>query len=232
MTAQTPKMRLIQLHARKLGLLTAASNELISDGVGFEQQLGVAITKALEWFLDLAFLTGNGASKPLGIVEAPCTITVNKETGQPAATITYANVSKMFARLHPGSYANSVWVANSTAIPQLLQLSIPLGTSGSHVPVMSESNGKFTMLTRPVIFTEKAQSLGTKGDIMLADFSQFVVGMRAEFQLAKSAHIGFETDSSAYRGVIRVDGQPKLSAPITPLHGDTLSPFVVLQTRA
>lgn len=232
MTVQTPKLRLINLHARKLGLLASASNELIADGMSFEEQLGQAITKALGWFLDLAFFRGNGASAPVGIHNAPCTITVAKETGQPAGTINYVNLAKMFSRLHPSSYANSVWVVNSTAIPQLLQLSLPIGTAGSAVPVMSESNGKFTILTRPVEFTEKVPSLGTVGDIGLYDFSQYVIGMRAEFQLAKSTHVGFASDTTHYRGIIRVDGQPKLSAPVTPDNGDTLSPFVLLATRA
>jgi HK97 family phage major capsid protein len=232
MTVQTPRMRMIRLKARKLGVLTSASNELIADGLGFDEQLGVAISKALGWFLDLAFLTGTGAPQPLGVLDAPCTIIVAKETLQVAATITYTNVCKMFARLAPASIPNAVWVCNSTAIPQLLQLSHPVGTGGSAIPAMSESNGTWRLLTRPVVFTEKVPTLGQKGDIFLADFQQYAIGMRADFSLAKSQHIGFASDSTYYRGIIRVDGMPKLTAPITPLHGDTLSPFVVLAERS
>jgi HK97 family phage major capsid protein len=231
MTAQTPNMRLIQLKARKLGILTAASNELIADGVGFEEQLTSAMPKACGWFLDRAFFMGNGASQPLGIFNSPVTITIAKEAGQTAATILYVNLAKMLARLHPGSFANSVWVANPTTIPQLLQMSISVGTAGSFIPVLSESGGKYTLLTRPVVFTEKVPVLGTVGDIGLYDFTQYVVGLRADFSLAKSAHVGFTSDLSYYRGIIRVDGQPKLTAPIVPYKGDTLSPFVLLASR-
>jgi len=105
-----------------------------------------------------------------------------------------------------------------------LSLSLPIVTGGVHIPVMSESNGTFRLLTRPIVFTEKVPGLGTVGDIGLYDFSQYVVGMRAEFQLAKSQHAGFANDKSYYRGIIRVDGQPKLSAPITPFSGDTALP--------
>ena len=73
----------------------------------------------------------------------------------------------MFARLTPGSYASSVWVANTTCIPQLLQLSMAIGTVGSHIPV--ESGGQFTMLTRAVVLTEKTPALGAVGDIGLYD---------------------------------------------------------------
>jgi HK97 family phage major capsid protein len=226
------KLRLVKLRARKLGILARVSNELIADGVSFDSQLGAAIVKALGWFMDRAFFAGNGASAPMGIFNSPATITVAKEANQAADTIVYANLAKMFARIPPGSHERAVWVANSTTIPQLLQLSVPVGTGGSHVPVLTESGGQFRMLTRPVIFTEKVPALGDRADIGLYDFSQYAIGMRAEFSLAKSMHAGFQKDSVFYRGILRVDGQPKLTAPLTPANGDTLSPFVVLAERA
>jgi HK97 family phage major capsid protein len=64
MTAQTAKLRLIALKARKLGLLARVSNELLADGMSFEQQLSVAITKALGWFVTATaslFLSRSGA---------------------------------------------------------------------------------------------------------------------------------------------------------------------------
>jgi len=232
LTLEEVKLRMVKLVARKLGILARVSNELIADGVGFEAQLGTAIQKAIGWFMDRAFFAGNGANAPLGIFNAPATISVAKETGQAAATIRYENLTKMFARLLPGSLENSVWVANTTTIPKLLELSIAIGTGGSHIPVLSESGGKWTLLTRPVIFSEKVPTLGTKGDIGLYDFSQYVIGMRADMTLAKSQHAGFQSDTSYYRSILRCDGQPKLSAPVTPKYGDSLSPFVLLADRA
>lgn len=231
-TAETPKLRLITMRARKLAVLAACSNELIADGVSFEEQLGQAMTRALGWFLDSAFLTGSGAPGPLGVLNAPCTISVAPETGQAAATIVYDNIAKMYARLVPGSHRRAVWVINSAAIPQLLTLGMAVGTGGSHIPVLNERDGKFTILGLPVHFTEKVPTLGTTGDIMLADFSQYLIGLRADFTLAKSGHVGFVTDESYYRGLIRVDGQPKLGAAITPYAGSTVSPFIKLDTRS
>jgi HK97 family phage major capsid protein len=232
LTVQTPKLRAIKLRARKLALLAAASNELVADGQGFEQQLSAAIPKAIGFSLDRAFLVGSGAAGPQPILTAPCTVTVTKEVGQAGGSIVFANLAKMFARLHPESFPNAVWACSSTTIPYLLQLSIPIGTGGSHVPVLTESGGKFRMLTLPCVFSEKLPTLGTVGDIGLYDFTQYVVGLRADFSLAKSQHIFFQSDKTAYRGLLRVDGQPKLQTVITPENGDTLSPFVLLETRS
>jgi HK97 family phage major capsid protein len=233
-TVETPKMRLITLKARKLAILMQISNELIADGQDFDSQLGAAITAALGWFLDKAFLFGTGAAEPLGILNAPCTVTVAKELSQTAGTVVYLNLAKMYARLTPGSHERAVWLANSTLIPSLLCLSIPAGAGAlpaPFAPVMNETSGKFTIFGRPVYFSEKLNTAGTAGDLILADLSQYLVGVRANFSLAKSGHAGFQDDTSYYRGLIRVDGQPKLNAPITPHKGVTVSPFVVLEAR-
>lgn len=228
---ELPKLRLLKLVAVKLGILSEVSNELLSDGVGYEEQLSTSIQAAIGWFLDSAFLTGTGAGQPLGALNASCTIQVAAEGGQSAATIVYPNLVKMFARLHPRSLGNSVWVANSTTIPQLTTLTIPVGTGGAHVPVLREADGGFTILTRPVIFTEKVPALGARGDISLCDFSQYAVGLRKEIALDKSGHIGFTRDTTHYRGTIRADGQPMWGKAYTPKYGDSLSPFVVLAAR-
>ena len=134
----------------------------------------------------------------------------------------------MFSRCHPASIPNSVWIATSTAIPQLLQLSLTVGTGGSQVPVLRETDGKFYLLTREVVFTEKVPTLGTEGDIGLFDFSQYQVGLRGDMSLEQSGHVGFTRDTTYFRGLLRADGQSAWDSPYTPKNGDTLSPFVIL----
>ena len=232
-TEDTPKTRQIELIATKLAVFTKASNELIEDGTNFEDRLSEMMVLGAGWGLDLAFLSGTGAGQPLGVLKDPALIVVAKESGQGANTILYENLTKMFARLHPASVKNAVWVANSTTIPQLLTLSLAVGTGGSAVPVMSEGpDGQFRILTRPILFTEKVPALGSEGDILLADFSNYVVGLRADVLLQKSIHVGFQSDESAYRVILRADGQGLWSKAMTPKNGDTLSWVVTLAVRA
>lgn len=232
MDAENAKTKLITLVARKLGILSEVSNELLRDGVGYDAQLSKAIVAAIGWFLDYGFLNGNGANQPMGVINAPCTITITKETNQAAATINYQNLLKMFARMPARLVKDAIWVANQACIPQLASLSIAVGTGGSHIPVMTESNGEFKILTRPVKFTEKVPTLGTEGDIGFYAFSEYAVGLRQEMSLDKSMHVGFTRDTSHYRGLLRGDGMPKWSQSFTPKNGDALSPFVVLETRS
>ncbi len=229
-----PKIRLIQLTARKLAIFTTSSNELVADGTDFENMLGQQMIAALSWHLDVAFLVGQGGGKPLGVLYDPALITVAKQTGQPAATIVYENLVAMFGRMHPACISNAVWVCQIGAAPQLLQLQLGVGTGGLAFPTMAlkdDGSGGFTIMGRPVIFSEKLPALGQVGDIIFADFSQYVVGMRKEVSLEKTMHLGFQSDQSAYRTICRVDGLGSWSKPFTPKAGATLSWVVTLAAR-
>ena len=230
----SPTTRLMELTANKLTALAEASNELIEDGINVESQvMGVNIPKAIGWYLDRDFLTGDGAGKPLGVLNAPCLISIAKEVGQGAATIVYENLIKMLAQLHPACWKKAIWVAHPTCVPQLLTLSVAVGAGGSHIPVMTESSGKFSMLGRPVVFSEKCETLGTAGDLMLADFSQYAIGLRKDVRLDKSGHVYFTSDRTLYRCIIRVDGQPLWNETLTLEDGSTeVSPFLVIAERA
>jgi HK97 family phage major capsid protein len=227
-----PKTRSMELNAKKLTGLIRFSAELAQDIPGGENQIIQICGKGLGWYRDRAFLKGTGAGEPLGILNAPCTIEVAKENGQVADTIMYENLVNMLGRLHPACFNNAVWICQVSAIPQLLQLSMAVGTGGSAIPVLSESNGEWRILTRPVIFTEKTEKLGDKGDVILADLSQYVVGIRGEMRFDQSIHVHFTTDELLARLIERHDGQPLWNAPLTIEDGvTTVSPFVVLGAR-
>jgi HK97 family phage major capsid protein len=232
-TADTtnPKFRKIKLKAKKLALFCSASNEVAEDGMDLEGQLDGAMRQANGWFLDYAFLRGTGAGQPLGVLNDPALVSVTKESGQEADTILNENLIKMFARLAPGCVNNSVWVANSTCIPQLLTLYAPTALTGQFIPVLRENGGGWQLLTRPVLFTEKLPAVGEKGDILLADFSQYAVGLRREVTLEKSMHVRFMQDETVWRAICRVDGQGRWNKAFTPANGVTQSWAVTLDAR-
>lgn len=228
-----PKVRSMTLIPRKLVGMLRFSSELAADIPGGENQIIQICGRGLGWYRDKYFLSGSGAGQPLGILNAPCLVTVPKESGQAAATILYENLVKMMARMYAGSFKNSVWVCSQSCIPQLLSLTIPVGVGGSHIPVMSESGGQLSILSRPVVISEKVPALGAIGDIMLCDFSQYVVGLREEMRFDMSIHVHFDTDEMMARLITRFDGQPLWSEALTLADGTTtVSPFVALATRA
>jgi HK97 family phage major capsid protein len=163
-------------------------------------------------------------------------VTVNKETGQRAATLLFENIIKMFGRMLPRSRKNACWLINQSVEQQLYQMSLSVGTGG--VPVYLPASGaagqpNATLFGLPVIVCEQCQALGTVGDIILADLSSYLLADKGGVQSAASIHVAFVTDETAFRWTYRLDGTPLLAAPITPFKGsDTLSSLIALQTRA
>lgn len=239
LAAQKPRLRVLNLVAQKLGILLPMTNEWINDATDADGSMNTALSAAISWNLDYAFLNGSGAGQPKGVLNDSALIVVNKEGGQVAATITYENIKAMYARLHPACVANACWIANQGTRAQLLGLvqyvKNAAGTDfvgGSGVPIVKQGpDGEMTLLGLPLLFTEKVPAIGTQGDIVLADLSQYIVGMRQEMSIKKSEHLYFDSDQTAYRILMRADGRGAWSKVMTPRNGATLSWCIALQAR-
>jgi len=231
-TAQDGKLRSITFKAHKGAIFCNISNELREDGQGFESQLEMAMKKSISLGLDYHFINGTGAGMPQGILQNPAKIEVAKESGQSADTVIFENAVNMFARMYPAGRSKAVWLANETTIPQLLTMSIAIGTGGSRVEVFKESNGQFTLLGRPLIFTPNLPVLGDAGDLVFVDLSQYAIGLRKDLRLEKSNIPGWTNDLMSYRVIVRVDGMGTWNTYISPRNGDSLSWCVTLAERA
>jgi HK97 family phage major capsid protein len=233
-TGVKPAFRAMHLTAHKARIDLMATNELLADSSpNYETIIGKVVTSTFAYGLDNIFLNGHGGGQPLGILNAPCLITVAAETNQTASTIVWENIVNMYARMHPACVGNAVWVASITAIPQLMTLYFTVGTGGVPVPALREDSGKFYLVGKRVFITEKLPVLGQVGDIMMCDFSQYAVGMRQELRIEKSNSPGWSTDESAWRCIVRIDGQPLWDRVLTLKDGvTTVSPFITLAERS
>lgn len=227
----------VVLDAKKLTAYTEVPNELISDSlISFQAFLDQIFPEALGFYEDDAFLNGSGVGEPLGALAAGnnASIVVAKESGQPADSIVWENIVRMYARMLPGSLARAVWIVPPNAFPELATMALSVGTGGSAIWLNNGVEGPpMTILGRPVIVSEKVPPLGDEGDISFVDFGFYLIGDRQAMSATSSEHYKFGNDMTAYRIIERVDGQPWLQSPITPRNnGDTLSPFVRLAARA
>lgn len=233
-TASRPKWRRIELELKKVAALYYPTDELMSDAVALEQEVTEAVGDELSFKIQDAIYRGDGAGKPLGILNSPCLIEQAKETGQAADTVVFENILKMWTRKW-GSGSNYAWIINDEIIPQLAVMNVAVGTGG--VPVFLPAGGAAqapfsTLFGRPIIEIEQASAIGDAGDIMLADMSQYLVAEKGGVQFAMSIHVQFVNDELVLRWIIRIDGQPTWNAALTRYKGaNTKSPFVVLAAR-
>ena len=233
--AGKPKFRQMELKLKKLFGLCYASDELLLDAVALEAVINRAFPDEMSFTMEDEIINGTGAGQMLGIINGGSLISVSKETGQLAATVQKENVDKMWSRMWAPSRRNAVWLINQDVEPQLDSMQIVIGTGGVpvYLPPGGLSDTPFARLKgREVIPVEQCQTLGTVGDIMLVDLSQYTMIDKGGIQAASSMHVRFINDEMTYRFIARNDGQPSWNAALTPKNGsNTLSPFVALATR-
>jgi len=237
-TASQPKFRNIELNASKLVVLVYATDELLEDAGALEAYIRQAAASELGFKIDDAIINGSGGGQPLGILNAGCLVSQGAEVGQAAATFIYENATKMWTRIFPKSQMNAIWLINQNVWPQLFTMNLAVGTGGAPVfmPAGGASASPYaTLFGRPIIPIEQCQTLGTVGDIFLADMGGYILGEKGGVQSDMSIHVNFTSDESVFRFVVRLDGQPELGSAITPFKGGsswTQSHFVALATRS
>lgn len=237
LTESAPKFGRVVLSAKKLTVYSEIPNELFQDSlISLQAFMDEAFPEALAWFEDVAFISGTGVGEPLGFLNAAAAVSVTKETGQTAATILWENIVKAYSRMLPGSLGRAVWIAHVDTFPELATMALSVGTGGSAVWIGNGDGAgapPVTILGRPVLFTEKVNSVGTAGDINFVDLGYYLVGDRQVMQADTSAEYKFGNDKTALRVIERVDGRPWIQSAITPKTGsNALSPFVKVATRA
>jgi HK97 family phage major capsid protein len=223
---------IVQLH--ELYAFVLATSELLDDAPRLNNRLTVQAARAIKWKASEAVAFGDGNGKPLGFMNAGCLVTVAKDSGQAAKTLSLNNVLTMYSRLlFMGG--NPVWLANADTLPQLAQLTV--GNVPAWLPLNQPVAGdprQGIFLGRPLMFNEHMQTLGTLGDIAAADLTGYALATKAGggIDFAASIHLFFDYNMQAFRWIFRLGGQPYLSAAVTPAKGsNTKSHFVALAAR-
>lgn len=237
-TGSKPKLGSLDLKLNKLAVVVYLTEELINDnGMALEAYVNKKVTEELEFMIGDSVFNGNGTAKPTGIFNAAARVTQAKESGQSANTIVAENIINMWSRLRAPSRKNAAWFINQDTEPQLHQMSLGVSTAGGQLVYMPpqglSSQPYASLMGRPVIPTEFNKTLGTEGDILLADLNDYITISKGGIEQAESMHVEFLTDQLALRFIMRIDGKPWDQSPLTPYQGTaTQSSFVTLATRS
>jgi len=232
-----PNLQNTTVKLNKLTALVPVTDELLEDAASLSNYLNTKAPAKIDFKINDAIINGTGAGQPLGFLNSGALVTVAKESGQAAATVNFANITKMWARMYSQCRKNSIWLINQDVEQQLPSLVITGSNSGvfpAYLPPGCLSSSPYGQLMgRPVVVTEACQQLGTAGDINLVDLSTYMTivkagGIRADV----SIHLWFDYDITAFRFVMRVGGQPWWTSAITRKNGSNkLSCFVNLAAR-
>lgn len=247
-----PTFRLTDWTAWDLVLYAVSSNQLLADnGIGLDALLTQLFGQAITWYKEYAYLQGSGAggTMPLGLLNAPATIA---QTRLVANRFLMADAASMLSHLQIRSWNDACWIVHQSVVPQLILMvdggagagAYGTGATTSYTggnrlawlpPMGADGKGPAAIKLPqaflnglPLYITEKLPQLGTRGDVVLADWSRYIIGMRLDLQIDVSPHYLFRNNQLAWRVIARCDAKPWLNNSITDQAGFTVSPFVLL----
>jgi HK97 family phage major capsid protein len=222
----------LSLAVQKLTVLVPVSDELLEDNiVSLPSVIGSMAAYQMTKAENAGILQGNAGFT--GIIGNAATKSVTHSTSDSTTSLSAADIYGMFAAfaVDDASYDNAVWFVHPTVIPSLFGM-----TTGNYPvymgPGLAQNAPNGTLLGRPLMVTGHCNTLGTSGDILLADLKKYIIGRRGGLNAAASIHVFFLTNEMAFRFTQRMNGKPGLSGTITLADGSTtVSPFVTLTSR-
>lgn len=225
-TASQMKLRDTEIKLHKVAAAAYVTDDLLADASAMEGMINRVVPSVLRYKVEEAIVRGTGAGQPFGFENSAAYVQVTRID---ANEIDTSDVSKMLSR----SWGNrKVWLAHPDTLVQLIQLTI------STYPVFLPANGLAgqpyaTLFGIPIVFTEHTKGLGTVGDLVLADLSQYQMIVKGGIASAVSPHVRFLNSEQVFKFEYRVGGAPMWDLPLTPDYGsNTLSPFVALSTSS
>jgi HK97 family phage major capsid protein len=226
-TATKPVLKQINIPLRKVAALCHVSDELLEDSPAIGSFVAKKMGAKLSSLVSDAIVNGDGVGKPQGIANSPALVTVTRTT---AHKVKAEDVTNMVARLRPGAFGKSFWLAHSSVLPQLWQML--LGTMPIYAANYKESPFG-TLLGRPIHVSEYCIDLTAAtahGDLYLVNPDGYVVAVKSSgVQTAATIAFGFDAGLNSFRATMRVGGQGLLSAAVARKSGsDTLSDFVAI----
>lgn len=233
--ASRPKFRELKLDLEKMMGFAYATDELLEDAAFMTGFFGTAFAVAADRLLTEAIISGDGAGKPLGILNSGALISVAKDADQAAGTLTGQNILNMWQRAMTKNRANMIWLMHPDLESQLPTLSITDGTSSKFL--WNPEGGLRlldyqSILNRPVVFDDNCSAVGSKGDIMLIDPKEYMLLQKGSVKQDWSMHVAFLTDQNCFRIIFRCNGAPKKNKPVKIKNSsNTRSPFVTLAAR-
>jgi HK97 family phage major capsid protein len=237
-TSAKPKFNRMELKLESLKGLAYISERQLRNSAATSTILQNAFSSEFAFVKDNEVWRGNGVGECLGFsVQAhegtALMVSVAKKSGQTAATFVIENATAMLSRLYADPGDNIVWLLNRDCTGQLPLMTI--GQQPVFLPNMNASGSPFygTLLGYPIVIVEQAETLGTAGDVVLANLSKYAVIQQGGMRSATSMHVRFIYDEMAFKWSHDFNGQSIVKKPITPFKGSaTLSPFVTTAVRA
>lgn len=191
------------LDAHKVGCLIKVSEELLNDSAfDLESYFVAEFARRIGRKEEEAFLSGNGASKPSGVLES-AEVGV---TSASATTVTADELIDLFSSLDAPYRVNAVWLVNDSTMRVIRKLK---DQNGQYLWQKALHEGEHeTLLGKPIFHSPYAPELaaGAKA-IAFGDFSYYWIGDRQGISFRRLNERYADTGQVGFLATKRVDGK-------------------------
>jgi HK97 family phage major capsid protein len=182
---------------------TELSHSLISrSAIGMEALIGDLFRKKVMDAMDTAFLTGNGNGKPTGILN---TTGIREVARQTVGTVAYQDLVELEFALRSYHRSGAMYLCSDPALKTfkgtLDTTGRPLFTPSVAGSLPDRLNG-YTYLG-----THRLPQLGSEGDIVFVDLSEYIIPMEAEIVVKTSDDYKFQNNVRAFVVFVIVGGE-------------------------
>lgn len=201
----------VKIAASEYAMHTQISHRLLSrSAIGMEQWITTKARQVCMNALDTAIISGDGSGKPLGIQQTAGIRTVARAT---ASTVSWEDLVDLKYALRPNHRAMGVFVVED-GVMQTLEKTKDL--EGRPLFTTSTANGVYDRLVGyPYISTTRLPAIGTEGDVMFVDLSEYYLAMEEDIVVKRSDDFAF-TNNVATIAIFFVAGgkfiQPRVGA--------------------
>lgn len=216
------KLRLITVTPYEIAGSLDITDKLLRNWSAAGNVISTLFTGARVAAEDSAFLSGNGSGKPTGVIGHAATIAVSRQT---AGSFTYIDATNMLSSLLMRG-GSPVWVLNQSVMPKLMLMQDP---EGHYIWQPNATTGVQTsLLGYPIKWSERSPILGNAGDVLLADFSNYLIKDGSGPFIGASEHVRWRENVTVFKTFWNVGGTPWLTQPYMTEDGLQRSPFVTL----
>ncbi|MPZ69728.1 MAG: phage major capsid protein [Actinobacteria bacterium] len=201
-----PTFSAITLGAWKHAEFLEVTNELTTDtGIDLEGYLARQAGRAIGLKSGSGYTIGSGANEPTGVFTAAGTGVVGATTGnggQPTAD----ELIDLFYSVIPEYRRNGYWLMADSTVNYIRKLKNN-DTDKDYLFDYGQSGGLDTFLGRPIVVDAAAPALGSAvNSIAFGDFSGYYIRDVSSIRFEKSTDYLFKNDMTAYRAILRTDG--------------------------
>lgn len=228
-TGSKPKFNMIRIEPAELTGLCYISDKMLRNVTFLGQEVTDLFGDAFRFKTQNLALWGKGNGEPLGIMNSKCLVTVPKETDQVNDTIVAMNILKMDAALSNDSSPSAMWMLNRDCKPQLATAAVVSGDGATLLYKTYNNMGvRAAELNGTIAHTiEQCSTVGDLGDIILADWADYIIADRGDINEASSIHVKFEQAQTVFRFIYEFDGQPRWATSLEPYKGSNKTSMAV-----